>query len=192
MEGSPKFHKELYDTFPKAKHEAAGTDFYILSEEYKEFYRQKGCKEKRVPVPKGGMVLWDSRTVHDNAGVIEGRKNSDRWRFVVFVCMAPAIWASENEVNMKVDAYNKMVATAHWPSQGVWLFPNTTDCKHTQDKPKVEMIDELPAIALTPEVKRMVGVEKYDYDDGTPNDPGWQPQWNTDRFSEVKSSPYFA
>ncbi|KAK3106103.1 hypothetical protein FSP39_012787 [Pinctada imbricata] len=192
MEGSCRFHKEFFDTFPKAKEEAAGTDFYILHDEHKEFYRQMGCKEKRVPVPKGGIVLWDSRTVHDNAGPKKGRENQDRWRYVVFVCMAPAIWASQQEVDLKIKAYNKMVATAHWPSQGVWLFPGTADCTLTKDKAQMEIIDELPEIAKSVDVKQMVGIEKYDFEDGEPNDPGWQPKWNTDRFSTVKTSPYFS
>ncbi|PVD36949.1 hypothetical protein C0Q70_03942 [Pomacea canaliculata] len=57
------------------------------------WYQQHGCYPRKVPVPKGGMVVWDSRLVHDNCRPEEGRPNKDRWRFVVFVCMTPARWA---------------------------------------------------------------------------------------------------
>jgi hypothetical protein len=127
LENSIQFHKEFYDAFPKAVEEAAGEDFYRLSQEHVDWYLAQGCKVKKVPVPKGGMVLWDSRTIHDNKGPVAGRPNSDRWRFVVFVCMAPAIWATEQDIELKRKAYMDMVATAHWPSQGVWTFPKTSE-----------------------------------------------------------------
>jgi hypothetical protein len=55
----PCCHEEFYDTFPKAVEEAAGEDFYRLSQEHVDWYLAQGCKVKKVPVPKGGMVLWD-------------------------------------------------------------------------------------------------------------------------------------
>lgn len=193
LENSVQFHEEFYKTFPDAVKEAAGEDFYRLSQEHFDWYLSKGCKVAKVPVPKGGMVLWDSRTVHDNKAPLKGRSNSDRWRFVVFVCMAPAIWATENDLKLKKQAYNEMVATAHWPSQGVWLFPKTCEREATKKFAHLEIIDELPEIAKTEDVKRLVGIEKYDFDDGRPNDPGWKPTWDVEiKTNIVRSSEYFS
>lgn len=192
IEESPKYHKEFLDTFEEAAKESAGEDFYRLKAEYVDWYKSKGLKEKKIPVPKGGMVLWDSRTVHDNVKPEKGREHSDRWRFVVFVCMTPARWARTKDLALKKEAFEKMVATAHWPSQGVWLFPSTSECKQTKDKEQVEMIDELPLIAKTREVRQLVGLDGYDFEDGQPNDLGWMPEWSVDETMQVSSSPAFS
>ncbi|CAC5425690.1 unnamed protein product [Mytilus coruscus] len=193
LENSVQFHKKFYENFPKAVEEAAGEDFFCLSKEHFDWYLSKGCKIKKVPVLKGGIVLWDSRTIHDNKAPLVGRPNSDRWRFVVFVCMAPAIWATEQDIEMKKKAYNEMVATAHWPSQGVWIFPKTSEREATKKFAHLEIIEELPEVAQTEEVLQMVGIEKYNFDDGQPTDPGWNSQWSVDPSTKkVKSSEYFA
>ncbi|VDH93886.1 Hypothetical predicted protein [Mytilus galloprovincialis] len=88
LENSVQVHKEFYESFPKVIEETTGKDFYCLSKEHFDWYLSKGCKIKKVPVP---MVLWDSRMIHDNIAPLAGRPYSKRWRFVVFVCMAPAI-----------------------------------------------------------------------------------------------------
>jgi hypothetical protein len=183
LEGSPKFHRELLETFPDAKKEMEGIDFYVLKEEYKKFYFSKGCTEKKIPVPKGGMVLWDSRTVHDNVAPVEGRSHGDRWRYVSFVCMAPAIWTTDEDVEVKKQAYKEMRCSAHWPSQGVWLFPGTEQYELTKNQSHMEMIVEQPQIARTREVKLMAGIERYDFNDGRPNGPEWEPKWAKDKIT---------
>jgi hypothetical protein len=40
-------------------------EFFILNKTQRKWYDDKDCPLVYVPVPKGGMVLWDSRTVHD-------------------------------------------------------------------------------------------------------------------------------
>ena len=44
-----------------------------------------------------------------------GRPNADRWRFVVFVCMAPARWSSPQDLYQKRHAYQHLRMTTHWP-----------------------------------------------------------------------------
>ncbi|XP_063409879.1 uncharacterized protein LOC134693101 [Mytilus trossulus] len=193
LENSVQVHKEFYESFPKVVEETAGKDFYCLSKEHFDWYLSKGCKIKKVPVPKGGIVLWDSRMIHDNIAPLAGRPYSERWRFVVFVCMAPAIWATEQDIKMKQKAYNEMVATAHWPAQGVWTFSKTSVREATKNFAHLEIIEELPEIAKTKEVLQMVGFEKYNFDDGQPNDPGWNPKWSVDPSTrKVRSGEYLS
>lgn len=123
------------------------------------------------------MVLWDSRNVHDNIAPLKGRANADKWRFVVFVSMGPAVWAKKKDIQLKKKAYNDMVGTAHWSCQGVWLFPSTTEAKSCKDKKIIEMINEQPDIAKTKTVKQLAGIEPYDFEDGKSNGPGWEPKW---------------
>ncbi|XP_069121482.1 uncharacterized protein [Argopecten irradians] len=192
IEGSCNVHREFLDTFKEAAEDSAGEDFYQLKPEYVEWYKNKGLKEKKVPVPKGGMVIWDSRTVHDNVKPEKGRLHSDRWRFVTFVCMTPARWARKKDLQLKKEAFEKMVATAHWPSQGVWLFASTSECSKTKYKSQIEMIDEIPEIAKSREVRQLVGLDKYDFEDGLPNDLGWLPEWSENARNQVKSSAAFS
>ncbi|ESO91489.1 hypothetical protein LOTGIDRAFT_101295, partial [Lottia gigantea] len=119
LEGSHKWHKKFYETFPEVARKASKYDFYKLTPEQFQWYQDRGCVQRRIPVPKGGMVLWDSRTIHDNNRPEFGRANSDRWRFVVFSCMTPAVWAKPADISAKQKAYKEMLMTAHWPSQNV-------------------------------------------------------------------------
>ncbi|KAJ8310361.1 hypothetical protein KUTeg_012226 [Tegillarca granosa] len=171
------FHKEFYLTFPEAAKKFAGSDFVPLKSEYIDWYKSKGCHEKLVPVPKGGMVLWDSRTIHDNAAPVKGRKNPNKWRFVNFVSMTPAIWAHQDDYITKQKAYKELIASAHWSSQGVYLFPSTSNAVELKDHLKIEAVDKLPDIAQTYQSKLLAGIEKYDFDDGKSNGPNWRPLW---------------
>lgn len=101
LKGSHKFIQEFYDHFPLAAKESSSMEYYELRDEEIKWYSDLGCLQATVPVPKGGMVLWDSRLVHDNARPIKGRPNSDRWRHVVFVCMTPAKWAKQSDIKKK-------------------------------------------------------------------------------------------
>lgn len=181
MERSHQYHTQFYKEFSEAAEGAAASDFYRLNAQYLDWFASHGCTEKLVPVPKGGMVLWDSRTIHDNVNPLKGRPNPDRWRFVVLVSMTPAIWATEEDLNLKRKAYNELLTTAHWSSQGVWLFPSTSEALSCKGTPHIEAVEELPDIAKTKTAKLLAGIEQYDFDDGKSNGPGWTPKWNVDK-----------
>uniref|UniRef100_K1PPN6 Phytanoyl-CoA dioxygenase n=1 Tax=Magallana gigas TaxID=29159 RepID=K1PPN6_MAGGI len=176
LEGSQKYHQDLMYTFSDVNEAMAGKDFYILKNHHLKFYQNKGCAKKKVPVPKGGLVLWDSRLVHDTLAPVEGRPHADRWRFVTYVCMTPAIWASKIDFKVKKMAYEEMLCSAHWPSQGVKLFPGTHEDEPTKHK-RIEMVEEQPSIARTRLVQLLAGLEAYDFTDGRPNGPYWEPRW---------------
>lgn len=141
----------------------------------KEFFYNKGCKIESVPVPKGGIVLWDSRTAHDNAPQIATRANPHRWRFVVFVSMTPAIWANEKDMAFRKDAYQRMLLTTHWSSQGLNTFPEYKGNKRKRNPVNVS-IDVLPEVARTQEARLLAGDKRYDFEDGKPNGPA-APKW---------------
>ncbi|PVD36947.1 hypothetical protein C0Q70_03940 [Pomacea canaliculata] len=136
------------------------------------WYQQHDCYPSKVSVPKGGMVVWDSRLVHDNCRPEEGRPNKDRWRFVVFVCMTPARWARKKDLQMKREAYEKLLMTCHWPSQGI-IFKEERHLYLEEE----HRIKKLPEVARSHEAKLLAGMEEYDFEDGRPNGPDWEPQW---------------
>ncbi|PVD36950.1 hypothetical protein C0Q70_03943 [Pomacea canaliculata] len=173
--GSPKLYESFYDR-DEIEAEAKKSNelgHYMLSNNDVAWYHQHGCYPRKVPVPKGGMVVWDARLVHDNCRPEEGRPNKDRWRFVVFVCMTPARWARKKDLQLKREAYEKLMMTSHWPSQGIALKKKRL--AHLEEEHRIE---KLPGVARSHEAKLLAGVEEYDFEDGRPNGPDWEPQWS--------------
>lgn len=70
-----------------------------------------------------------------------------------------------------------MLSTAHWPSEGIRLFPSTHENEETKHK-RIEMVKEQPPIARTRLVRLLAGMEAYDFTDGRPNGPDWRPKWS--------------
>ncbi|KAL4229540.1 hypothetical protein ACF0H5_012579 [Mactra antiquata] len=168
MENSHKVFHKLFEHDPKAARASDEKQFYRLNKTQVRFFQQNGCKIVRVPVPKGGMVLWDSRTVHANAQPMENRAHPGRWRFVVFVSMTPAIWASGKDLSIRKNAYDNCLMTNHWSSDGVMLLKESAD---SRSYPKI-----LASAAKTPNGQLLSGVTPYDFTDGKPNGPP-KPVW---------------
>ena len=157
LEGSHKLHQEFFEAHPKARIRSAINNHYTLKQNEVEFYtKHAGVERKRVPVPKGGMVLWDSRLIHANARPVKGRRHPGRWRYVVFVCMAPAVWASKDYVRMKQRAYWNMRTSSHWPCDALQCFADDP-----MESEMVKSIQELPESAKTDDAKRLAGVLPY-------------------------------
>ncbi|KAK7478157.1 hypothetical protein BaRGS_00030604, partial [Batillaria attramentaria] len=184
MDGSHVHHEEFFQEHPEERKASleSGTDGVRLEEEHVKWYRQKGCLKKRVAVPMGGMVLWDSRLVHCNARPMKGRANPDRWRWVVIVCMTPASWADKASLRLKKKAYRELRMTTHWPSQGVRLFQENLPEKAPRPK---HPLKELPPVAKTLEAMQLAGVVPYKGgkrgkdkgDDSEIPKPTWSPDY---------------
>ena len=163
MDKSHKVFQQFFAENPKAAEKSADKKFYRLTKTNVKYFEKYGCKIVRVHVPKGGMVLWDSRVVHDNAQPKKDRQNPGRWRYVVFVSMTPAVWASAEDIDLKQKAYYGSKMTNHWSSQGSTLMKATLRTK----EPPLKM----PEVAKTPEAQKLAGVIAYDFEDGNPNGP---------------------
>lgn len=183
MEGSHLLLDEFFRTNVRASVRSTAS-FYRLRTEDVTYFEEKGCKIKRVPVPKGGMVLWDSRTVHANASPMKGRKNPGRYRYCVFVSMTPAIWTTDLDLQEKREAYNQVTMTTHWSSQGVSFFSKYIPSASQKD---VDYPKTLPDIAKTDEAKLLSGVKMYDFNDGNPTGIEFLPKWEKEmRLSNYK------
>lgn len=176
LEGSHTLLDDFFRTNVRASIRSSAS-FYRLTKQDMEYFDKKGCKIKRVPVPKGGMVLWDSRTVHANANPVKGRKHPGRWRFCVFVSMTPAIWTTDVDLQEKREAYNQVLMTTHWSSQGVSFFSKHVPPGSQKD---VDYPKTLPDIAKTREAKLLSGVKMYDFNDGNPTGIEYLPRWEKD------------
>ena len=171
LEGSHKLHDQFYTDHPHAAESAEPNGYYNLTGDEVEYYKAAGyTKIERVPVPKGGMALWDSRLIHANARPLKNRKHPGRWRYTIFVSMTPAIWASDEDVKNHREAYENAKMTSHWSSTG--LKPWTSKAKEGIDFPT-----KVPEVARTEEAQRLSGVIPYDFEDGKPNGSDYVPKW---------------
>ena len=178
LKNSHRYHKNFFEQFPKAAEKTRNLDFLRLNKTHLKWYNEQGCPLVYVPVPKGGMVLWDSRTVHDTDPPSVDRSDKNRWRCVVFVSMTPANWASMADLEFKRNVYKNIHLTSHWSSQGQSALDN---CNKEIGKIHSSVMDkhsitDLPDIAKTDEVKLLMGLEVYDFNDGKPNGPA-PPTW---------------
>ncbi|XP_061181143.1 uncharacterized protein LOC133189760 [Saccostrea echinata] len=174
MEGSHKYLDEFYKLNKKQAFKSSINEYYHLRDEDFEWFKDKGCKTIRLPVPKGGMVLWDSRLVHANARPLRNRNNPGRWRFTIFICMTPAIWATKDDYEKRKVAYECGCMTTHWPSGGVRFYvskppPSFSDYQIKYPK-------DLPPNAKTNDAKMLSGYKQYDFSDGQSNGPDYTPE----------------
>lgn len=118
LEGSHRFHKAFAERFGSGNL----SDWFLLEsggkdrgEGYKEFYKAMGCTERRISCPRGSLILWDSRTIHCGSEPLRNRPNSDHWRAVIYVCMTPRKFCTEDNMNSRIRAFQELQTTSHWP-----------------------------------------------------------------------------
>lgn len=110
LESSHKFHKDCAIQFG-IKDKA---DWYKLNSEQLDFYNSKGCKQKYISCPEGSLVLWDSRTIHCGIQPVKGRLQP-KIRCVGYVCYTPKEWASKKDLEKRIQTFDNLRMTSHWP-----------------------------------------------------------------------------
>ena len=74
MVGSHQLFQRFFDEHPQEREASLlGNDHIKMEEAHVKWFRKQGCLRRRVSVPKGGLLLWDSRLVHNNLRPIKGR-----------------------------------------------------------------------------------------------------------------------
>ncbi|XP_071110424.1 uncharacterized protein [Haliotis cracherodii] len=179
LKDSHKYHSAFFDHYKPARAKSLRSEFYKLTTNQVSWYRKRKCKEVKVAVPKGGMVLWDSRLIHDNVPPVFNRPNADRWRFVVFVSMTPAIWAAPRDIALKQKAYKELSMTNHWPSQSLEIDESVKAPSHSGQH--MYCVNYMPEVAKSEEAMRLAGVLDYDFENGQSNGPKLKPVWNPPR-----------
>jgi hypothetical protein len=141
LEGSHKYHKECAEKFNLT----SKTDWYKLNDEEIKFYKDKSCKQYCVKCPAGGMVFWDSRTIHAGIEPQKDRKKQNT-RLVVYICQTPRKLASKTDLEKKQLAFKELRMTSHWPHK-IKLFPlnprtyGSADLPNTTPLPKPKLSD---------------------------------------------------
>jgi hypothetical protein len=117
-EKSNRYHEEFKNKFNITD---KGDWFALKDQLYKNFYLKKGCKLQYIKCPAGSLVLWDSRTIHCGQEAMKDRKKPNI-RFVSYLCYTPRDFATENMLKKKINAFENMRTTSHWPHKPK-LFP---------------------------------------------------------------------
>jgi len=118
LEGSNKYHKDFANNFTPTNTD----DWYILKQEELDWYiKTKGCVKTNIKCPAGSLVLWDSRTIHCGTEP-EKTRAQPNFRCVVYLCYTPRTKATNKFLEKKIDAWNNLRMTTHWPHKPK-LFP---------------------------------------------------------------------
>ncbi|XP_046579615.1 uncharacterized protein LOC124287170 [Haliotis rubra] len=189
IEGSHHFFDRYYEECDYAVEQRKANPTWRVrnfrSDDVEWFKERCNCLRKRIPVPKGGMVVWDSRLIHANTRPLIRRKNPGRWRFVVFVCMAPAVWADEVSLQKKQRAYKEMLLTKHWPCNGISYFRERAPRLREMS---IKIVSELPPSATTVEAQQLAGVLPYEPSDEDEEFLSRMPKWRPFAGAETSDS----
>lgn len=85
-----------------------------------DYFRSRGCHEVRIECPKGSLVLFDSRTLHQGSQPLKDRPEPNI-RCVSYVCMTPIdkireyAYSKKVFINRSLKAVEELRTTSHWP-----------------------------------------------------------------------------
>lgn len=103
-EGSHKLHEQ----YAKERNLTSSKDWLLIDHEYLESIKEK----KRVlAVKAGSLVLWDSRTFHQN----QYGGNCHEERIVQYVCFLPRKNLTEKMQEKRIEYFLDERTTSHWP-----------------------------------------------------------------------------
>lgn len=115
---SHQWHQDLPRILEKDK-VGDSKDWYKFTDEDKAKLKAKMGVDKpmRVHGPKGSLILWDSRLMHQGGRIQTAERTIPRPRFVIYVCAQPVNEAYDRteELEKKQRAFREHKATSHWP-----------------------------------------------------------------------------
>jgi len=85
-------------------------DGYHYKPEELQWYFDHGCEWVKPVMDPGDFVLWDSREVHYGAAPTKENK-----RFAIYICYKPIAFLTEEQRQIKVEAFNRGYCTTHDP-----------------------------------------------------------------------------
>lgn len=86
-------------------------DWHRLEIDELDYLTARGCHPVNVKCPKGGMVIWDSRTVH----MSRPNRHPEDERFVIYTCGFPESWLNAEDFERRKLAVQMRRATSSWP-----------------------------------------------------------------------------
>lgn len=150
LEKSHKYHGEFAKQFDIRD---TSDWFKLTTDEHLQWYQKKGCSPVHIHCPAGSMVFWDSRTIHCGTNAVKGRVlNRRAFRCIAYICMTRRQDCTEANLKKRIEAFNNMRTTNHWPHKPK-LNPTTP---RLYDK-TLQKMTPLPKPKLTALGYRLVG-----------------------------------
>ena len=105
-EGSHKLHEEYFNSKGL---ETDSKNWHLIDPLYLDTIKNK---KKVLEIPTGSLVLWDSRTFHQNIV-----SNSNEERLVQYICMKPKNSRnnSVSQIKKRLKYFEELRTTSHWP-----------------------------------------------------------------------------
>jgi ectoine hydroxylase-related dioxygenase (phytanoyl-CoA dioxygenase family) len=138
----------LHEKYAKEKNLSSTTDWLLIEHEYLEKIKHTKCV---LPVKAGSLVLWDSRTFHQNQ-----YGNCEEERIVQYVCFLPRLGLKPKMQEKRVKYFNERRTTSHWP------YPVKVNGLQPQTYGKSELKIDYSALVkpdledLLPEIKKIL------------------------------------
>jgi hypothetical protein len=106
-QGSHKVHAYYF----KQKNLKTSSNWNVIDQDFIEKIKDR---KKVLEVEAGSLVLWDSRTFHQNQ---YGKQNNGETRVVQYICMLPRSHPSNKPGNQKkrLKYFEERRTTSHWP-----------------------------------------------------------------------------
>ncbi|KAK2053574.1 phytanoyl-CoA dioxygenase [Colletotrichum caudatum] len=126
-------------------------DFFSYTPEQIAWFEMQGYRERKVVAEPGDLIIWDSRLIHYGA---EPTAKSDTIRTITYVSYAPASFATADALDAKKQAFEKWLATTHWPHDNIaprtnhpTLPDGTVDTRRSEPREKPELTERLLKLA---------------------------------------------
>lgn len=114
-------------------------------------------KRVRVGAPAGAVILWLSKTAHQNDAPYRRNPQAPppKDRAAVYVCMAPKRYLSQRDIKKRRKAFDERRQTSHWPGgDRTKIFPQTfrayTSEKAAARKKRLEKLKRHALFAAEP------------------------------------------
>lgn len=143
LEGSHHLHAEFAKSLPPPV--PADAPFTLRDEQHLRFYLDRGCTFRRIRCPRGSLVLWDSRLIHQGAQPVLGRARP-KLQATAFLCYLPAAAApSSRDLKMyRAQAFDSCRTTSYQP------FPLKMHAKQPQYRGNPGLADSIVRITRPP------------------------------------------
>lgn len=117
LEGSHAVRRE----FTKRHTVAIAEDWFKLTEDHVQWFKERGCVARDICCTAGSMVFWDSRTAHAGKEPVKGRE-SPNIRNVAYLCYTARDRSSKGNLTKRRKYYEEGRTTSHSPHH-VKVFP---------------------------------------------------------------------
>lgn len=152
--GSHRLHDEFFDTNNvRLRKDDPNEDVYLFSKEELKWWEERGLRPHKVNAEPGDLILWDSRTIHYGS---DPTTKGETIRTVIYATYMPASLASNEQLEIKKQAFENYASTTHWPYEHILpdqvtytMLPDGTRDPRDRDQPLElpEMSDKLLKLA---------------------------------------------